>query len=89
MTQTLIRGATLPDGTRADLGMRAGLLVDPQDLDASATVVDADGLLALPGLVDMHTHLREPGREDAETVLTGSLAAAAGGYTAVDRKSVV
>jgi dihydroorotase len=63
--------------------MRAGLLVDPQDLDASATVVDADGLLALPGLVDMHTHLREPGREDAETVLTGSLSAAAGGYTAV------
>ena len=83
MTQTLIRGATLPDGTRADLGMRAGLLVDPQDLDASATVVDADGLLALPGLVDMHTHLREPGREDAETVLTGSLSAAAGGFTAV------
>ena len=83
MTQTLIRGATLPDGTRADLGMRAGLLVDPQDLDASATVVDADGLVALPGLVDMHTHLREPGREDAETVLTGSLSAAAGGYTAV------
>ena len=83
MTQTLIRGATLPDGTRADLGMRAGLLVDPQDLDASATVVDADGLVALPGLVDMHTHLREPGREDAETVLTGSLSAAAGGFTAV------
>ena len=83
MTQTLIRGATLPDGTRADLGMRAGLLVDPRDLDASATVVDADGLLALPGLVDMHTHLREPGREDAETVLTGSLSAAAGGFTAV------
>ena len=83
MTQTLIRGATLPDGTRADLGMRAGLLVDPQDLDASATVVDADGLLALPGLVDMHTHLREPGREDAETVLTGSRSAAAGGFTAV------
>ena len=46
-------------------------------------MVDADGLVALPGLVDLHTHLREPGREDAETVLTGSQAAAVGGFTAV------
>ncbi len=51
---------------------------------ADATVVDAAGLIALPGLVDPHTHLREPGREDAETVLTGSMAAAAGGYTCVN-----
>jgi dihydroorotase len=48
-----------------------------------AQVVDADGLIALPGLVDLHTHLREPGREDAETVETGTLAAALGGFTAV------
>jgi dihydroorotase len=48
-----------------------------------AVVVDGRGLVALPGLVDMHTHLREPGREDAETVETGSRAAAAGGFTAV------
>src|SRR5204863_1156432 len=48
-----------------------------------AEVVDADGLIALPGLVDLHTHLREPGREDAETVETGSRAAALGGFTAV------
>ena len=48
-----------------------------------ATEVDADGLVALPGLVDLHTHLREPGREDAETVHTGSQAAARGGFTAV------
>ncbi len=46
-------------------------------------MIDADGLVALPGLVDLHTHLREPGREDAETVLTGSRAAALGGFTAV------
>ena len=46
-------------------------------------MVDAAGLIALPGLVDLHTHLREPGREDAETVETGSRAAALGGYTAV------
>ena len=46
-------------------------------------VIDSDGLVALPGFVDLHTHLREPGREDAETVLTGSRAAALGGYTCV------
>ncbi|MBD2765444.1 dihydroorotase [Kocuria sp. cx-455] len=50
---------------------------------AGATVVDATGLIALPGLVDMHTHLRQPGHEDAETVETGTRAAAKGGYTAV------
>jgi dihydroorotase len=49
----------------------------------SGDVIDADGLVALPGFVDLHTHLREPGREDAETVLTGSRAAALGGYTCV------
>jgi len=53
-------------------------------LDArDAEVVDGTGLVALPGLVDLHTHLREPGREDAETVETGSRAAALGGFTAV------
>jgi dihydroorotase len=48
-----------------------------------AHVVDASGQIALPGLVDLHTHLREPGREDAETVESGTRAAAVGGYTAV------
>lgn len=46
-------------------------------------VYDRDGLIALPGFVDLHTHLREPGREDAETIESGSAAAALGGYTAV------
>ena len=54
--------------------------VEPPD---GAQVVEAQGLILLPGLVDVHTHLREPGREDAETVATGSAAAALGGYTAV------
>lgn len=46
-------------------------------------IVDCTGMTVIPGLVDMHTHLREPGFEDAETILTGSMAAAAGGFTAV------
>jgi dihydroorotase len=50
---------------------------------AGAQVLNAAGLIALPGLVDLHAHLREPGREDAETVQTGTAAAALGGYTAV------
>ena len=47
------------------------------------TVINADGLVLSPGFVDLHVHLREPGREDAETVATGSAAAAVGGFTAV------
>ncbi|WP_163504984.1 dihydroorotase [Fodinicola acaciae] len=64
-----------------DLFVRDGVFVDSEPADAQR--IDATGLIALPGLVDLHTHLREPGREDAETVETGSRAAALGGYTAV------
>lgn len=53
-----------------------------KSLDA-INAIDATGKLLLPGLVDLHTHLREPGDEDAETVLTGSQSAVAGGYTAI------
>lgn len=81
MTATVLRGVQLPDGTRSDLVMQDGVFVDSAPREA--TVVDCDGLLALPGLVDVHTHLREPGREDTETVLSGSRAAARGGFTAV------
>lgn len=69
---------------RVDLVVADGLIVD---IVAAGTgvgeVIDADGLVALPGFVDLHTHLREPGREDAETVLSGSRAAALGGFTCV------
>jgi dihydroorotase len=80
---TLIRGAQLPDGSTGDLALVDGRFADPASVTAPDVTIDAAGLTALPGFVDMHTHLREPGREDAETVLTGSQSAAAGGYTAV------
>ncbi|MGG7463419.1 dihydroorotase [Plantibacter sp. YIM 135347] len=82
---TLIVGAALADGTRTDLLVRDGRIAETGTglSSAGATVVDADGLVALPGLVDLHTHLREPGYEQSETVLTGTRAAAAGGFTAV------
>ncbi|HET9778698.1 MAG TPA: dihydroorotase [Propionibacteriaceae bacterium] len=83
MTDLLIRGADLVGRGRSDLLIRNGRFVDPGDAGADVDHVDADGLIALPGLVDLHTHLREPGREDAETVQSGTLAAARGGFTAV------
>ncbi|MGY1679596.1 dihydroorotase [Geodermatophilus sp. SYSU D01176] len=81
----LIRGARPYGEDAADILLRDGRIAAVgESLSATgAEVVDAAGLVALPGLVDLHTHLREPGREDAETVETGSRAAALGGYTAV------
>ena len=84
-------GERHPDhGSRPGRGGRADLLdprrrfVDPGEAGGSGTErIDADGLIALPGLVDLHTHLREPGREDAETSPPEPQAAARGGYTAV------
>jgi dihydroorotase len=81
----LIKGARILDGEPADILIRDGVIVDVGERCSAvgASTVDAAGLVALPGLVDLHTHLREPGREDAETVETGSRAAALGGFTAV------
>jgi dihydroorotase len=83
VTDLLIRGADLVGRGRSDLLIRNGRFVDPGDAGADIDEVDADGLIALPGLLDLHTHLREPGREDAETVQSGTLAAARSGFTAV------
>jgi dihydroorotase len=79
----LVLGADLGGLGPGDLLIRGGRFADPRDATPDARRVDADGLIALPGLVDLHTHLREPGREDAETVATGTAAAARGGFTAV------
>ncbi|WP_462417674.1 dihydroorotase [Kytococcus sp. Marseille-QA3725] len=85
---TLIQGAELAGAGRGDLLVVGETLVATgaeaaEQAPDDARRVDATGLVALPGLVDLHVHLREPGREDAETVATGSRAAAAGGFSAV------
>ena len=80
-TTYLIKNVSVLGGTPTDLLLRDGMIAE--GTDESAEVIDATGLIALPGLVDLHTHLREPGREDAETVETGTQAAALGGFTAV------
>jgi dihydroorotase len=85
MTSYLISGAELATGGRADVAIRDGHFVDPKDVAGKkgTVAVDASGLVALPGLVDLHTHLRQPGLEQAETILSGSQSAALGGFTAV------
>ncbi|MBF0673011.1 MAG: dihydroorotase [Salinibacterium sp.] len=81
----VVKGARLLGGGATDLLVRDGVIAEMGSglSEGGARVIDAAGLIALPGLVDLHTHLREPGFEQSETVLTGSRAAAAGGFTAV------
>lgn len=81
----LISGGTLPDGKKSDLLIKDGKIseiaakIEPQ----GAQVIAASNSILLPGLVDLHTHLREPGKEDAETVESGSRAGVKGGFTAL------
>ena len=82
MAQVEIRGVSLPTGEQTTIGIMDATLVDPAVL-SKPRIIDADGLLVLPGLVDLHTHLREPSPNPAETISTGTKAAAHGGYTAV------
>ncbi len=89
MTELVVRGGTVVDAggsRRADVAVADGVVVevgDSLEVPAGAKVLEADGCLVAPGLVDLHTHLRQPGREEAETVESGARAAALGGYTAV------
>jgi len=81
----LIKNVSLPDGKKTDLAISDGVITSLAESykGEAQTVIDAQDCVVLPGLVDLHTHLREPGREDAETVLSGSRAGAKGGFTAV------
>jgi dihydroorotase len=85
MSKILIRGAKVLGGEAQDVLIDGETIAEVgTGIEAGdATVVEAEGQILLPGLVDLHTHLREPGREDSETVLTGTKAAAVGGFTAV------
>jgi len=81
----LIQSAAIEGGERADILIEGGVITEVGAglSREGARVIDAEGLIALPGLVDLHVHLREPGYEASETILTGTRAAAAGGFTAV------
>lgn len=81
----VIKGVSLPDGKKTDIAI-AGDVISSVGFGfkgEASNVIDAKDCVILPGLVDLHTHLREPGREDAETVLSGSRAGVKGGFTAV------
>src|SRR5919108_1102287 len=91
MKPLILRGGRLVDPSQ-NLDERGDLLITGGDIAAiggkingpeEADVVECDGLIVAPGFIDVHCHLREPGREDVETIATGARAAAAGGFTAV------
>jgi len=82
----LIKNGTLVDGSKANIHIADGVITAIDNADSvlkDERVIDAKDCILLPGLVDLHTHLREPGKESAETVLSGSQAAAKGGFVAV------
>ena len=79
----LLKNATLPDGKTVDLAIQDARFVTVNSLLPNHKTIDLAGKQVLPGLVDLHTHLREPGFEESETVATGSLSAVRGGFTAI------
>lgn len=84
-SRILIKGGKISNGESADVAIVEGLI---KDIGSNLTLddsleIDAKNSVVIPGLVDLHTHLREPGKEDAETVLSGSRAAAKGGFVAL------
>ena len=83
--KTLIKNATLADARVCDVLIENGVIqaVAPSLNDSDAVIFDASSMILMSGLVDLHTHLREPGKEDSETVLSGSRAGVKGGYVAV------
>jgi dihydroorotase len=82
-TNYVLKNATLVDGNVADIAISGDKISAIGHGLTGGEEIDCTGLIALPGFVDLHTHLREPGFEQSETVLTGTQAAAVGGFTAV------
>jgi dihydroorotase len=84
MNDVTLKNARLADGSIVDVKIAQGVITEiSSSIKADGSVVDLKKNLLLPGLVDLHTHLREPGKENSETVLSGSKAAVHGGYTAL------
>ncbi len=80
----LLDPANNRDHENSDIWLQDGIIIAPcKDIPANAKIIDVSGKWICPGLIDMHVHLREPGEEYKETIKTGTLAAAAGGFTAV------
>ena len=85
MVDFIIKNAELADGSKSDIAISNGVIsaMASSITSEATTTIDAKDCIVLPGLVDLHTHVREPGREDAETVLSGSRAGVKGGFTAL------
>jgi dihydroorotase len=79
----ILQNALDTQGKSVEVVIEGGLIASTKSMDIDHELIDCSGLHVLPGFVDLHTHLREPGFENSETIRTGSMSAAAGGYTAV------
>lgn len=79
----VLQNATNTSGDVIDVVIENGEISSTRSADVTYEIVDCKGLHVLPGFVDLHTHLREPGFENSETIRSGSASAAAGGYTAI------
>ena len=80
-TNFVLKNVQLADGSVQDIQIQDDKIVSVGATLSADEVIDCSGLVALPGFVDLHTHLREPGFEQSETVLTGTQSAALGGFT--------
>lgn len=88
MSEILIKNAHIidPDNSRNEYGdifIKDGVFAPIKSSDGNAQIIDASGLIAIPGLVDLHVHLRDPGQTNKEDIITGCKAAAAGGITSL------
>lgn len=86
MTRTVLQGGTVVDSRgerKTNVAIEDGVVVEVGESLTDGRLVDVSGCVVSPGFVDLHAHLREPGKEEAETIETGSRAGALGGYTAL------